>query len=64
MLAKPDTDYDPNIDLETDPKNLNNIYKEQNISNYKKKDIKNIKYNGFITKIHVAWAVILNILTC
>lgn len=63
ILAKSDSDYDSNIKLETNPRKLNNIYKEQDISNLPKRDIENMKHNSLVIKLHVAWAVVLNILT-
>lgn len=64
MLAKPDTDYDPDIKLKTKLSDLYNVYDEDfDINSLPRSDISEMKYNWLISKLHVAWAVILNILT-
>lgn len=64
MLLKPDTDYDPNIELKTKSSDLDNVYETDfDINSLEKSDIQEMKYNWLITKLHIAWAVIFNILT-
>lgn len=64
MFLKPDTDYDSEIELKTKSSDLYHAYEPYfNISSLPNSDIQNMKYNWFISRLHVARAVIFNVLT-
>lgn len=59
-----DTDYDPNIELTARQSDLVDVYKTSfKASLLSNKDIENMKYNWFVTKLNLFLVVFLNIAT-
>lgn len=58
------TDYDPNIELIAKQSDLTDVYKTSfKVSILSNKDIENIKYNWFVTKLNLFLVVFLNVIT-
>lgn len=59
-----DTDYNPNIKLIAKQSDLVDVYKTSfKVSLLSNKDIENIKYNWFVTKLNLFLVIFLNVIT-